>query len=71
MSVGAQMVVVLEAVVEHCVSLVLGHTFEFSRLNVTQADVFHYSALPVGSQQRRCQIFSITVSSNEAQRILI
>ena len=27
--------------------------------------------LPVGSQQHRRQIFSITVSSNEAQRILI
>ncbi len=24
-----------------------------------------------GSQQHRCQIFSVTVSSNEAQRILI
>src|ERR1700687_5334353 len=43
----------------------------FSRLNVTQADVFHYSSLPVGSQQYGCQIFSITVSSNEAHRILI
>src|SRR2546427_8880363 len=29
MSVGAQMVVVLKAFVERCVSLVLGHPFEF------------------------------------------
>ena len=41
MSVGAQMVVVLKAFVEHCVSLVLGHPFEFSWLEVSQTDVFH------------------------------
>src|ERR1035438_1310637 len=41
MSVGAQMVVVLKAIVEHCVALVLGHPFEFSWLEVSQADVFH------------------------------
>src|SRR5438309_6592309 len=41
MSVGAQMVVVLKAFVEGCVSLALGHPFEFSRLEVSQADVFH------------------------------
>src|SRR5438105_10082638 len=41
MSVGAQMVVVLKAFVERCVSLALGHPFEFSRLEVSQADVFH------------------------------
>jgi hypothetical protein len=45
------MVIVLKAFVEHYVSLVLGHPFEFSRLNVSQADVFHYSSLPVASQQ--------------------
>src|SRR5947207_1805257 len=44
MSVGAQMVVVLKAFVERCVSLVLGHTFEFSWLDVSQADVFHCSS---------------------------
>src|SRR6266436_492904 len=43
MSVGAQMVVVLKAFVERCVSLVLGHPFEFSRLDVSQTDVFHCS----------------------------
>src|SRR5437660_12429071 len=41
MSVGAQMIVVLKAFVERCVSLVLGHPFEFSRLEVSQTDVFH------------------------------
>src|SRR6266436_655649 len=41
MSVGAQMIVVLKAIVERCVSLVLGHPFEFSWLEVSQADVFH------------------------------
>src|SRR5882724_542783 len=41
MSVGAQMVVVLKAFVERCVSLVLGHPFEFSWLDVSQTDVFH------------------------------
>src|ERR1700674_190869 len=54
MSVGAQMVVVFEAVVEHCVSLVLGHPFEFSWLEVSQTDVFHCSSPrsspPSGSQ---------------------
>src|SRR6267142_584724 len=39
MSVGAQMVVVLKAFVERCVSLVLGHPFEFSWLDVSQAMV--------------------------------
>src|SRR2546425_11350385 len=41
MSVGAQMVVVLKAFVERCLSLVLGHPFEFSWLGVSQPDVFH------------------------------
>src|SRR5262249_16768885 len=44
MSVGAQMVVVLKAFVERCVSLVLGHPFEFSWLDVSQTDVFHCSS---------------------------
>src|SRR5260370_316228 len=56
MSVGAQMVIVLKAFVERCVSLVLGHPFEFSRRDVSQTDVFHRSLLLVrflwgGSQQ--------------------
>src|SRR5467141_4703666 len=51
MSVGAQMVVVLKAFVKHRVSLVLGHPFEFSWLDVSQADVFHCSSPLGGSQQ--------------------
>src|SRR5271165_1823238 len=43
MSVGAQMVVVLKALVEHRVSLVLAHPFDFSWLEVSQTDVFHCS----------------------------
>src|ERR1700676_4825920 len=51
MSVGAQMVVVLKAFVERCVSLVIGHAFEFSWLEVSQTDVFHCSSpLPSGSE---------------------
>src|SRR5438477_5905526 len=41
MSVGSQMVVVLKAFAEYCVSFVLGHPVEFSWLEVSQADVFH------------------------------
>src|SRR5947209_11998631 len=48
MPVGAQMVVVLKAFVERCVSLVLGHPFEFSWLEVSQTDVFHCSSPPDG-----------------------
>src|SRR5258708_29417551 len=47
MSVGAQMVIVLKAFVEHCVSLVLGHPFEFSWLDVSQTNVFHCSSPPM------------------------
>src|SRR5215510_1010401 len=53
MSVGAQMVVVLKAFVEYSVSLILGHPFKFSRLDVSQADVFHGSPVfPVTPQGR-------------------
>src|SRR6476660_9841590 len=41
MSVDAETVVILKAFVEHCVSLVLGHPFECSWRQVSQADVFH------------------------------
>src|SRR6266480_1665431 len=40
MSVGAQMVVVLKAFVERCMSLVLGHPFEFSWLDVSKQMCF-------------------------------
>src|ERR1017187_3578669 len=71
MSVGAQMVVVLEAFVEHCVSLVLGHTLEFSWLDVSQTDVFHCSSPLDGNQQRSVADLPVTVSSSEAKRIMI
>src|SRR5262249_48804098 len=57
MSVGAQMVVVLKAFVERCVSLVLSHPFEFSWADVSQADVFHCSSPHSGlaeSAAERC-----------------
>jgi hypothetical protein len=61
MSVGAQMVVVLKAFVEHSVSPVLGHPFEFSWLDVSQTDVFHYSSPRSsslgGAAAQRSQIF--------------
>jgi hypothetical protein len=44
MPVGAQMVVVLKAFVERCVSLGLGHLFKLSGLDVSQADVSHRSS---------------------------
>src|SRR5712691_8881863 len=71
MSVGAQMVVVLKAFVEQCVSLVLGHPFEFSRLEVSQTDVLHVLLLSVGASSPAVADFSVTVSSNGAQHILI
>src|SRR5262245_11891606 len=46
MSVGAQMVVVRKTFVEDCVSLVLGHPFERSWLEVSQTDVFHLPSAP-------------------------
>ena len=61
---------VLEAFVEHCVSLVLGHPFKFPWLHVSQTDVFH-GLLPVGASGTAVADFSVTVSSNEAQHILI
>src|SRR6267378_1916375 len=68
MSVGAQMVVVLKAFVEHRVSLVLGHPFEFSWLDVSQTDVFHRSSPLGGSQQHslaRWIVHSIIVAHRE------
>jgi hypothetical protein len=45
MPVGAQMIIVVKAFVEHCVSLVLGHARVFCWLVVSQTDVFHMSLL--------------------------
>src|SRR4029078_13621465 len=52
MSVSAQMVVVIKAFVKRCVSLVVGHPFEFSWLDVSQTDVFNCSSPLRVSQQR-------------------
>src|SRR4029434_2110061 len=72
MSVVAQMVIVRKAFVEHCVSLVLGHPFEFSWLDVSQTDVLHcsspYCMWATGTSVAN---FCLTVLSNEAHRILI
>src|SRR5579859_869214 len=43
--IRAQMVVVLKALVHHCVSLILGHARVFFWLVVSQTDVFHRSLL--------------------------
>jgi hypothetical protein len=63
--------ILLAAFVEHCVSLVLGHTLDFSWLDVSQTDVFHCSPSLDVSQQRSAADLPVTVSSSEAQRILI
>jgi hypothetical protein len=49
MPVGAKMVVVFEARVEHRVSLALGHAFVFVFVVVPQTDVFHFPSLLVGA----------------------
>src|SRR5712692_7937916 len=59
MSVGTQMVVVLKAFVERRVSLVLGHLFEFSWLDVSQTDVFHCSSPLGGSQQHSLALWIV------------
>src|SRR5215813_13412729 len=65
MSVGAQMVVVRKAFVEHCISLVLGHPFECSWLDVSQTDVFHRSSPNGGSHPHSCRGFSVNVLVTE------
>src|SRR5215471_5058281 len=49
--VGAKMVVVFKACVEHCAPLALGHGFVFAFVVVSQTDVFHCSSPPGESQQ--------------------
>src|SRR5260370_29079892 len=44
MPVGAKMVVVFKARVEHCVSLGLSHAIKFAFVVVPQTDVFHCSS---------------------------
>src|SRR6266851_9744722 len=50
--VGAKMVVVFKAYVEHGVLLALSHAIKFVFIVVSQTDVFHYSSPPGGNQQR-------------------
>ena len=57
MPAGAQMIIVLKAFVEHCVSPVLCHPFEFSWLEVSQTDVFHCPSprsSSLGRSQQHC-----------------
>src|SRR5260370_19724289 len=72
MSVGAQMVVVLKAFVEHCVSLVLGHPFECSWLDVSQTDVFHPFLLVSGDSESHSSSFcyQIVVRETENRQLL-
>src|SRR5579864_8727835 len=70
-AVGAKMIVVGKAGVEHRVFLGLGHGVVFAFVVVAQTNVFHGSSPLDGAQQRGCYRFFFTVSSNEAQRILI
>ena len=78
MSVGAQMVVVLKAFVEHCVSLVLGHPFECAWLDVSQTDVSHPfllvsrdSLFPVAQESRSSSFcYQIVVRESENRQLL-
>ena len=62
MSVGSEMVIVLKALVEYGVSLVLGHPFEYPRLEVSQTDVFHCSS-PLGGGQHYNLAFVLCLAS--------
>src|SRR5262249_7179445 len=76
MTVGAQMVVVLKAFVERRMSLVLGHPFEFSWLDVSQADVFHgfllvsCDSLFAVTQSRCSSLCQIVVRETENRQLL-
>src|SRR5438045_9238019 len=68
MSVGAQMVVVFKAFVERCVALVLGHPFEFSWLDVSQADVFHPLLLVSCNSESRSSSFCYQIVVRETEK---
>jgi hypothetical protein len=53
------------------VLLALGHAFAFAFVEVSQTDVFHRSSPLAGASSTAVADFSVTVSSNEAQHILI
>jgi len=67
-SIGAQMVVVLKAFVERCVTLVLGHPFEFSCAMYPKQMYFIVLLLLMEPAAQVSQI-SLTVSSNEERHI--
>jgi hypothetical protein len=52
-SVGAQVIVILEAFVEHCLLLLLGHFWQFSSLDLSQTNVFHHASSPGGGKRRK------------------
>src|SRR6266404_438664 len=58
MPVGAKMVVVFKACVEHGVSLGLGHAFVFAFVVVSQTDVFHCSS-PSGRSRQHSLAFIV------------
>ena len=77
MSVGAQMVVVLKAFVERCVSLVPRSSLRFSRLEVSQTDVFHPfllvscdSLFPVTQSRSSSFCYQIVVRETENRQLL-
>ena len=72
MSAGAQMVIVLKAFVEHCVSLVLGHPFEFPWLDVSQTDEFHRFLLVSRDSESHSSSFcyQIVVRETENRQLL-
>jgi hypothetical protein len=51
MPIGAKMVVVFKADVEHRVLLAIGHGFVFAFIEVSKTDVFHGSSPPGWNQQ--------------------
>jgi hypothetical protein len=58
--VGGQVIIVLEAFVEHCLLLLLGHFWQFSSLDLSQTNVFHHASSPGGGTRRKlaCSIGS-------------
>src|SRR5213075_1645236 len=67
MSVGTQMVVVLKAFVERCVSLVFGHPFECSWLDVSQTNVFHRFLLVSNNSASRGSSFCYRIFVREPE----
>src|ERR1700685_2266208 len=78
MPVGAKMVVVFKACVEHRLSLAFGHAFEFVFVVVSQTDVFHWflfvscDSLFLMTQSRSVSFcYQIVVREAENRQLLI